>query len=139
MSRRSNKSNLVFVVDDCSLYRDFIRIVLEYEGYRVSVFKNGDSILETLRKAIPDMIISDIEMPEMDGFALHAEIQKHYPKVRQVPFVFITSNSDPEVLNTAMNLTQYPVIEKSILTRSLTQLVNKSLVNVNKLPGWVSE
>jgi DNA-binding response OmpR family regulator len=58
----------ILIVDDTQDLRNNIRDLLEMEGYRVSHAANGKIALKALQRVTPDLIISDLLMPEMNGF-----------------------------------------------------------------------
>ncbi|PKO54069.1 MAG: hybrid sensor histidine kinase/response regulator, partial [Betaproteobacteria bacterium HGW-Betaproteobacteria-21] len=80
----------VMVVDDSLTVRKIIGRLLEREGYRVITAKDGVDALEALIETVPDVILSDIEMPRMDGFDLVRNIRADL-RTRQVPVIMITS------------------------------------------------
>jgi len=63
--KRSQK--LVFVAEDSDVIRKLLFRNLESAGYRVKVFENGKKLLEALHFETPDVIVTDLEMPEADG------------------------------------------------------------------------
>ncbi len=80
----------VMVVDDSLTVRKITGRLLEREGYRVVTAKDGVDALERLADMLPDVILSDIEMPRMDGFDLLRNIRAD-ERLREVPVVMITS------------------------------------------------
>ncbi|MCK0509430.1 Hpt domain-containing protein [Aromatoleum anaerobium] len=80
----------VMVVDDSLTVRKITGRLLEREGYRVVAAKDGVDALERLLEAVPDVILSDIEMPRMDGFDLLRNIRAD-ERTRDVPVIMITS------------------------------------------------
>ena len=81
----------ILVVDDSKNDRMLLRELLSSNNYQVSEAYNGINALELIRISKPDIIISDIMMPEMDGFTLLRELKKNsYSK--DIPFVFYTAN-----------------------------------------------
>src|SRR6478672_12315930 len=58
----------ILIVDDEARIRDFVRMNLELEHYRVIEAHDGVQALEQLRENLPDLIVLDVMMPEMDGF-----------------------------------------------------------------------
>ena len=73
-----------------------LRRLLEYrlrKHYTVRSVANGIEALNSVEDAIPDLIISDIMMPQMDGFALQAALQKNI-NTRTIPFIFLTAKAD---------------------------------------------
>lgn len=74
----------ILVVDDddqvCRILLDLFR----HEDYQVRTACNGRDALEEIEEAQPDLVISDIQMPVMDGFALFAVLQEKYPRVKHI-------------------------------------------------------
>ena len=72
-----------------------IESILEMNGYSVSTAVNGIEALQIMERLVPDLIVADILMPEMDGYAFYREVQK-YPEWRWIPFIFLTSMAERE-------------------------------------------
>ncbi len=82
---------LILVVDDSLTVRRVSQRFLEREGYRVMLAKDGLDAMEQLaRDELPDMVLSDIEMPRMDGFDLVRNIRADQ-RLKALPVVMITS------------------------------------------------
>ncbi len=79
------------LVDDNEEIRSALKEILKIEGYEVRSAANGIEALRLTKKSPPDMIISDVLMPEMDGFKLCHEL-KESKKFRRIPFIFYTAN-----------------------------------------------
>lgn len=87
------KHSILVVEDEHTLRR-----LLEYrlsKQYDVRTASNGEEALERIDEEIPNLIISDIMMPRMDGFALQGELQKH-KDTRAIPFIFLTAKADEQ-------------------------------------------
>ncbi|MBP2133524.1 PAS domain S-box-containing protein [Methanomicrobium sp. W14] len=80
----------VLVVDDLNENRYLLESVLKSRGYEVITAANGEDALNSLNKSKPDLIISDILMPKMDGFQLCREV-KSDENLKDIPFVFYTA------------------------------------------------
>ncbi len=76
----------ILIVDDEPRIRDFIRMNLELEHYRVIEASNGIEALEELRENLPDLVVLDVMMPEMDGF----ETLRALREVSTVPVIMLT-------------------------------------------------
>ena len=90
----------ILAVDDSASLRMAIRIALTGAGYTVT--EAGDGV-EGLAKATStkfDMIVTDLNMPNMDGLSMIRELRKQ-PAQAGVPIIFLTTESDPEMKNQA--------------------------------------
>ncbi len=81
---------LVLVVDDSLTVRRLSQRLLERAGYRVVTAKDGQDALEKLEELTPDAVLSDIEMPRMDGFELLRHLRAR-PQTKDTPVIMITS------------------------------------------------
>lgn len=86
---------LVLVVDDSMTTRTLEQSILHGHGYRVMVAVDGRDALLKMAEQQPDLVVSDVEMPNMDGFALLTEI-KGRPEWNGIPVVLVTSRDSPE-------------------------------------------
>jgi CheY-like chemotaxis protein len=86
----------ILLVDDDADVRESVGEVLEEEGYHVTAASNGKEALRLLRdvKLRPDLILLDIMMPEMDGWAFRSEQQKD-PDIASIPVVVFTAHGAP--------------------------------------------
>jgi two-component system chemotaxis sensor kinase CheA len=80
----------VLVVDDSAVTRTLEKGILETAGYRVLVAPDGVAALDLLRREPCDLVVTDVEMPRMDGFALTAEVRGD-DRLRDLPVVLVTS------------------------------------------------
>lgn len=74
----------ILVVEDDPYLRASLRFPLELNGYEVAVAANGKKALAHLRSSGADIVITDLFMPEMDGFELIAAIKESFPKIKIV-------------------------------------------------------
>jgi chemosensory pili system protein ChpA (sensor histidine kinase/response regulator) len=94
---------VIMVVDDSLTVRRVTQRLLEREGYRVILAKDGVDALEHLQDTIPDLMLVDIEMPRMDGFDLTRNIRGN-DSTRAVPIIMITSRTADKHRNYALDL-----------------------------------
>jgi chemosensory pili system protein ChpA (sensor histidine kinase/response regulator) len=94
---------LILVVDDAITVRRVIQRLLEREGYRVALAKDGVDALQVLAQQRPLMVLTDIEMPRMDGFELTRSIRARAEYV-DLPIVMITSRIAQKHRDHAMSL-----------------------------------
>ena len=90
-------SEYILLVDDDEDSRDIFGMSLEMAGYTVKHAANGLEALSVLERDLPILIITDIMMPEMNGFALLTELRKR-PKVKDIPVIVISATGDSSVL-----------------------------------------
>lgn len=93
MSQRAT----VLVVDDDADVTDMMREILEDEGHRVFIANDGIRALEIVRAVRPDLVLLDLEMPEMDGRHLLSEIRAA-PELARVQVVVVSGSSDARYL-----------------------------------------
>lgn len=80
----------ILIVDDEARVRQFIRLNLELEGFEVFEASNGLEALEKVKELLPDLVILDVMMPELDGFETLALIRE----VSNVPVIMLTVRAD---------------------------------------------
>jgi two-component system sensor histidine kinase/response regulator len=94
----------IIVVDDRLENRYMLESLLKGVDYKISTAKNGLEALSLARKSIPDLIISDILMPVMDGFTLCTEWRKD-ESLKKIPFIFYTAAyTNPQDIKYALRL-----------------------------------
>ena len=82
----------ILVVDDERSIVRLVQINLERHGYRVITAGDGREALEKLAVALPDMVITDVMMPYMDGFELLKTLKKN-PATRAIPIIMLTAKA----------------------------------------------
>jgi putative two-component system response regulator len=86
---------IVLIVEDNSDMRSGLKSILSFEGYRVHTAAHGAEALKLLETLLPDLIISDISMPVMDGFTLFKHVRSR-PAWVTIPFIFLTVRGERE-------------------------------------------
>jgi len=81
------------VVDDAHTVRELERSILERAGYEVRTAADGEEALARLVEAPADLVLTDLEMPNMDGFALVEAIRSH-DTLSTLPVVILTTRAD---------------------------------------------
>ncbi len=89
------KQPFIFIVDDMEENHMVIGHILRKEGYKVASAYNGVQALEMLKNILPDLILLDVMMPEMNGFDFCHELKKS-PSREEIPVIFITGQSEIE-------------------------------------------
>ncbi|MCU7496251.1 MAG: hybrid sensor histidine kinase/response regulator [Ignavibacteria bacterium] len=122
----------ILVIEDEDNVRSSIRDLLQGVGYDVLEAENGRKGLELIRSSNPDLIISDIMMPEMDGHALLEETQKD-PLTAAIPFIFLTAKVTLSDMRLAMNMGADDYLTKPFRLGDLLKAINTRLEKKKKL------
>lgn len=85
----------ILIVEDHPVLLNAMRGLLENNGYVVMATTNGEEALEMMAEKVPELILSDIMMPQMDGYGLYQEIRKN-PQWTRIPFIFLTAKGENE-------------------------------------------
>src|SRR3954470_9769296 len=85
---------MVFVVEDSPTQSEQIKILLEEAGFEVKQSGNGVQALQALGPGLPDAIVTDLNMPEMDGLELVEQVRSKYPAV---PVILMTAFGSEEI------------------------------------------
>ncbi|MDP9466052.1 MAG: glycosyltransferase [Actinomycetota bacterium] len=93
----------VLVVDDDEMILALVSHGLRSAGYQVTTAESGTQALERLAEAVPDVIVSDVNMPDMDGFSLVRELRQD-EALRALPLVFLTSRAEADDVVSGLGL-----------------------------------
>ena len=90
MKQQDNKGTILYIEDNAD-NRTLVRRILNAEDYELTEAKNAKDALVLLKTERPKLILMDINMPDMDGYALTAKI-KSMPGFERIPILAITAN-----------------------------------------------
>jgi anti-anti-sigma factor len=96
-------SKKILVIEDEPQIRENIEEILELEDFQSILAENGRIGVEMAISQLPDLIISDVMMPELDGYGVLMALREH-PETVSIPFIFLTAKSAKEDRRTAMDL-----------------------------------
>ncbi len=116
----------ILVVEDDLAMSSGIRDVLEMNGYRVQLAENGVEGMKVLETFRPDLIISDIMMPEMDGFEFLEQVRRH-PVWAAVPFIFLTAKGQRPDIRAGKQLGADDYLVKSVDLEDMLVVVRAKL------------
>lgn len=108
----------ILIVDDEPMVIRVLRLALEKAGYSVTKANNGEEALERIREQTPDVVITDIEMPRLDGEGLCRRIAEEMPG-RQFPIFVVTSLTAVEHRRWSAEMKNLHFLEKPISARRL--------------------
>ena len=121
----------ILIAEDSPTQAERLRYTLERQGYKVTVTANGRLALQAARTRRPTLLITDVVMPEMDGFQLCQEI-KSDARLAGVPVILVTTLSDPQDVVRGLecradNFIIKPYDERYLLSRVQFVLLNSDL------------
>ena len=128
----------ILVVDDDSDIREALTMVLESQGYQVVTAQDGIEGLACLKAEKPDLMILDLLMPKMDGFAVCKELQDpRWSKFKDMPILILTSVREDASrrryeLETGLELNVDDYVEKPISPDILLQRVERLIKRKEK-------
>ena len=125
----------IALVDDDANILASVSIALESEGHKVDTYEDGASALSAISDTPPDLVISDIKMPTMDGMELLRRIRQS----SDLPLIFLTSKDEEidEVLGLTMGADDY--VKKPFSQRLLLERVKAVLRRRNAAPSPTPE
>jgi cyclic di-GMP phosphodiesterase len=117
----------ILVVDDSPEIRRGVVLTLELEQYVVHQAENGQAALTLLEQVTPDLILSDINMPVMNGIEFYKTVRGN-PRWLPIPFVFLTANDRPEDIQAGRTLGVEDYLTKPIQNDHLVAIINARLL-----------
>ncbi len=126
-----NQKKLLLVDDDPNLIL-LVRDYLEFRGYEVVTAENGREALEILARELPDMIICDIMMPEMDGYGFVEELRKQN-QASWIPVLFLSAKGQSQDRIKGLNLGADVYMVKPFEPEELVAQVESSLKQSGRL------
>lgn len=136
LSSKTQASPLVLVVDDNKDLLDFISSIVAKE-YRIETAVNGRLGLDKALKLRPDIIVSDVMMPEMDGYQLAREV-KHSEALSGVPIILLTAKADISMKIEGLERGADDYLSKPFNSRELLARI-KALLEMKKLRDILAE
>jgi signal transduction histidine kinase/DNA-binding NarL/FixJ family response regulator len=121
----------ILVVDDTESNRTIVSTFLTNSGFKVLLAKNGRLALQSIQNQLPDLILLDVMMPEMNGFDMCRQLKAN-KETMEIPVIFMTALADTDDKLTGFNVgaVDYitrPVSQRELLARITTHLKNKIL------------
>jgi two-component system cell cycle response regulator DivK len=121
----SDKKTILYIEDNPD-NRSLIRRVLEAEGYRVIEASNAGAALGVLEQGSPDLILMDINMPDIDGYTLTTRL-KAQPRLQKVPIIAVTANVMRGDRERSFDAGCDGYIQKPIDVDTISQQINRFL------------
>ncbi len=128
-------SACVLVVDDNDQIRGAIAVILEQAGYRVAQAPNAANATALIADLLPDLVITDIFMPEGDGFEMMSAIRRHSCAIPVIAISGSTATSGADFLKLAAKFGAAAVLYKPLGRGELLAAVAQALSNRNPAPS----
>jgi response regulator RpfG family c-di-GMP phosphodiesterase len=122
--QRKVEPESILVVDDEEAIREVVSTMLEAKGYRCTAVSNGRAAQEQIKRLTPDLVLSDMIMPEMDGIKLLEWVRQYDP---EVPVIMVTAIHDISTALEAIRRGAYDYILKPFEKDQLFLGVNRAL------------
>ncbi|HWE48134.1 MAG TPA: response regulator [Caulobacteraceae bacterium] len=116
----------VLIADDNTDMRDYVCRLLESRGFDVEAVANGRAALEAARANPPDLVLSDVMMPELDGFGL-LEALRHAPELQDVPVILLSARAGEEARVEGLDAGADDYLVKPFSARELLARVSSTL------------
>jgi len=116
----------VLIVDDDPQLLDFLRTLLEPWGFKLTLLNDPQQFWNVLEQTTPDLIILDVEMPELSGIEL-CQVVRHDPRWSELPVLFLSARTDIETVHRvftagADDYVSKPIVGPELVARMLNRL-----------------
>lgn len=122
----------IFLIDDENIWLETMEHALESESYNVVTADSGHIALSKLLKVKPDLILSDVRMPDMNGYDFFEKVKAN-PRLNKVPFVFMSSLDDYDAKRVAKNIGADDYVVKPFDTEEIKRIVLDLFTRFKKL------
>ncbi len=118
----------VLVVDDEQMTRDLLRLMLKPAGFEIFEAEDGLEALEKLAVLVPDVVLLDVMMPNMDGIATCQEIRRN-PNTAALPVVMLSAKTHGTAVNEGLAAGANDYLSKPIARKKLIEVITLLLNN----------
>ncbi|SDW98503.1 response regulator [Paenibacillus sp. CF384] len=121
----------LLIVDDEPTVRTGLSSYFDWSSHGIEVIgeaDDGDVALAFIEQELPDLILSDIRMPNMDGITMARQISATYPEVQ---IIFVSGHDDAEYLKSAMKVSAVDYIFKPVNLQELTEVIKKVVADLD--------
>lgn len=118
----------ILVVDDEELTRKLLRLMLERDGYKIVEAEDGLVALEAVSQHQPDIVILDVMMPNLDGFATCQRLRSQ-PETATLPVILLSARSQQDAFNEGERVGANRYMTKPISRPTLLQTINDLLLS----------
>lgn len=126
----------ILVIDDDKINLRMAKKILE-EFFQVTCLESGKEALSYLGSHVPDLILLDIHMPEMDGFEVLKEI-KNNPAIKDIPVIFLTADSDSDTELNSFKAGVMDFIRKPFVPDIMLERINR-IIELDRLQQYLQD
>ena len=116
----------ILVIEDEPEMRRNITLLLRFNNYEAIAAENGRAGIEAARREVPDLILCDVMMPEVDGFGVLQNLQSE-ASLAGIPFIFLTAKGEKEDLRNGMNFGADDYLTKPVANADLIRAIEARL------------
>lgn len=116
----------IVAIDDDDLFLEWLLIWLEEHGFQAIGAHNGGWGLQLVKEQMPDLIICDLSMPEVDGYEVLKALRQD-PKIEKIPFIFLTCEQTDNARRRARELGADDYLDKFSVLEKLIEVVKVQL------------
>ena len=113
-------------IDDEAVWLDAIKLAVKEAPFKVITAEGGELALKELHRHKPDLILSDVRMPNINGFDLFEKVRKD-PTLKSIPYVFMSSIEDFDAKRTAKQIGADGYIEKPFSSAQIQSVITSLL------------
>lgn len=131
-------SKKILIIEDQAPMRRNVALMLELEGYETCTAENGREGIEVARREHPDLVLCDVMMPGMDGYAV-VQAMRDDEMFDNTPFIFLTAKSDKDDIRLGMNSGADDYLGKPVVRDDLLAAVQTRLARAEALKKRLAE
>lgn len=128
----------ILIIEDQTPMRRNVALMLQLEGYETCVAENGRAGIDVARQERPDLILCDVMMPELDGYAVIQALRED-ETFDNTPFIFLTAKSDRADIRIGMNFGADDYLTKPVVRDDLLSAVQTRLARSDALKQRLAE
>ena len=121
----------ILIVDDEDMIRSLLRLTLVRAGYEVTEAETGEEAISIVREQKPDLVLLDVMMPGIDGFAVCEQIRQD-PAVGDIPIIMLSARKDPRSRQESRRAGATDYLTKPWVTDELLWHVNEALKSTDR-------
>lgn len=120
---------IVLVVDDEDMTRKLLRLMLERDGFTIIEAEDGLQALEVIKHEMPNVVILDVMMPNLDGFSTCQELRSR-PETADLPIIMLSARTQTEAVRAGLNAGANRYMTKPISKPELVQTLQDLLSDI---------